>query len=68
MNWFIEGEWGVNDWKKSFFIFRFVKKNITLVIACKSFLDKLFKDLLFLNILALSIANNLTLEKYFRPS
>lgn len=66
MNWFIEGEWGVNDWKKSIFIFRFVKKKI--FIACKSFLDKLFKDLLFLNILALSMTNNLTLEKYFRPS
>lgn len=68
MNWFIEGEWGVNDWKKSFFIFRFVKKNIISVIVCKSFFDKLFKDFLFLNILALFMINNLILEKYFRFS
>lgn len=45
--------------------FQICKKKL---IACKSFLDKLFKDLLFLNILALSMTNNLTLEKYFRPS
>lgn len=65
MNWYIEGELDVNDRKKSFFIIRFVKKKL---ITCKSFLDKLFKDLLFLNILVLSMTNNITLEKYFRPS
>lgn len=52
--------------ERKVFYFQICKKKI--LIACKRFLDKLFKDLLFLNILALSMTNNLTLEKYFRPS
>lgn len=51
--------------RKVFLLSDLLKKKL---ITCKSFLDKLFKGLLFLNILVLSMTNNITLEKYFRPS